>query len=130
MKYLLILIISTLSLQAEYHHIQALQRDLKLKPEISGRILMTELNCSSCHKSDLESKQAPVLDGSEKRLQPSFIAEFLENPQKVKNGTTMPDVLHSLPAAEKKKAAEALAAYLTQDGFATPLKGDKSNGKE
>jgi mono/diheme cytochrome c family protein len=131
MKYLFTFLFLTLSLQAERHHIAGLEKDLKLSPEVSGRILISELNCTSCHKSDIKGKQAPILNGSEKRLQASFIADYLMNPQIVKEGTTMPDVLHRLPADKKKSVSEAIAVYLTANApVSAGIKGNKENGAE
>ncbi len=88
------------------------QIDLKT----SGRLLVTELNCTACHSSnnkELQPKQGPILTGAGNRLQNSWIKQFLSNPQKTKPGTTMPDLLSHLSADEKKKSIEALAAFLS-----------------
>jgi mono/diheme cytochrome c family protein len=81
-----------------------------------GRLLVTELNCTSCHSSsdkELLPKQGPNLTGAGNRLRNRWIKQFLDNPQETKPGTTMPDLLSNLPAEEKKKSIEALAAFLS-----------------
>ncbi|GAB4159844.1 MAG: hypothetical protein Tsb009_37160 [Planctomycetaceae bacterium] len=88
----------------------------------SGRLLLGELNCTSCHqadnelKSQLAMKQAPILDGIGSRVSVSFLRKFLANPHAVKPGTTMPQMFNGLSADEKKSQVEALVHFLASTG--------------
>jgi len=116
MKYALITLFFVLSTQAQ-HYSSTNNEKLKLSPESAGNILLGEMNCISCHESDKENiltKEAPVLDNLNTRLKLDYISAYLKNPQKVKPGTSMPDVLHSLSDKEKALAAKALTNYLTK----------------
>src|SRR5262245_58684913 len=81
---------------------------------VGGQLLLGELNCISCHAVDksLDSyvvkKQAPVLDSVGSRVRPNYLLKFLADPQTVKPGTTMPNVLAGLPEAERKEKVEAI----------------------
>lgn len=111
-----------LSLKAE-HYSSSNDPELKLSPELAGNILLGEMNCVSCHesnKSSISTKQAPILDDLVSRLKQSYIIKYLKNPQKVKPGTSMPDVLHALPEDKKEESAIALGVYLTKDWAKTP----------
>ena len=83
---------------------------------VGGRLLLSELSCTACHTTDdaeLRAKGGPRLDAVGSRLQAAWVRRFLESPQTAKPGTTMPDVLHGLPAAERTRAVEALTAFLS-----------------
>ena len=94
----------------------------KLDAEHGGQLLLGELNCTSCHKptaaaaAALQRKQAPILDGVGTRVRPSWIRQFLADPQAVKPGTTMPNLLADLPAAERKAKIESLVHFLASTG--------------
>jgi len=87
-----------------------------------GQLLLGELNCTSCHAADksLETyvvkKQAPVLDTVGSRVRPNYLLKFLADPQTIKPGTTMPNVLAGLPEAERKEKAEAIVHFLATTG--------------
>lgn len=87
-----------------------------------GRLLISELNCRSCHPGDragsgpVTDKQAPVLDAVGDRVRPEWIAAYLAEPHRIKPGTTMPDVLHGLPAEEKSATIAALTHFLASTG--------------
>ena len=107
----LILIFLSISLQAQTTFVPALKPELKLKPTIAGNILLGELNCTSCHESqnaDILNKHAPILDNISKRIKQSYIIDYLVSPQKTKAGTSMPDVLHKLPAEKQKVVTKAI----------------------
>lgn len=90
-----------------------------------GKLLLGELGCVACHQADgasakqITKKQAPILDGVGSRVRLSFIRSLLANPQQAKPGTTMPDVLASLPENERNAAVEALTNFLATTG--TPM---------
>jgi cytochrome c2 len=83
-----------------------------------GELLMGEMNCVACHSASpkvaarLASRRAPRLAGDGVGVAPRWIREFLDNPQKVKPGTLMPDMLHGLPPGEKSEVVEALTHFL------------------
>src|SRR5262245_25032204 len=65
-----------------------------------GQLLLSELNCISCHKADatLVPKQAPVLDFVTTRTRIDYLRKFLRDPQSIKPGTTMPGLFAGDPA--------------------------------
>lgn len=80
-----------------------------------GRLLLTELSCTACHTTsnrELGPKGGPILSAVGSRVQATWIEAFLADPQHVKPGTTMPDVLHHLAPEEKQKIITSLVAYL------------------
>ena len=87
-----------------------------LSPELRGLMLVEELNCVACHKSEgtlaARSKKAPRLAEIGARLRPAYVERFIRDPHGTKPGTTMPDMMASLPAAERDTAAKELTHYL------------------
>ena len=98
----------------------------------AGRVLLTELNCVSCHKvpggdgQQLKAKPAPVLSQIGGRVQRGWLANYLASPHKVKPGTTMPNVLAGLTAEQQKAETEALLHLLASTGQAPEAMGDTS----
>ena len=87
----------------------------KLDPALKGRVLIEELNCVACHQADAvaaSSRKSPRLSGVGGRLNPEYLQAFIENPQAVKPGTPMPDLLGQLADGERKQAAESIGHYL------------------
>ncbi len=90
-----------------------------------GRLLLGELNCTSCHKAEkgveahLMRKQAPILDHVGARVRPEFLRAFLNAPRTTKPGTTMPEPFVGWPAKEKEDAIEALVHLLASTGNLT-----------
>ena len=88
----------------------------------AGQLLLGELNCTSCHQADpalataVQKKQAPVLDSVCSRVKPQYLLKFLNDPQTVKPGTTMPSVLAGIPEAERAPIVEALVHFLATTG--------------
>ncbi|MEZ5944729.1 MAG: c-type cytochrome [Planctomycetaceae bacterium] len=81
----------------------------------AGRLLLSELNCTACHKTDdplLQPKGGPNLAGAGNRLQQEWMLRFILYPQDTKPGTTMPGILDQLYPEQRLGAAIALAAYL------------------
>ena len=87
-----------------------------------GQLLLGELNCTSCHAADksldsyIVKKQAPVLDSVGNRVRPNYLLKFLADPQTIKPGTTMPNVLAGLPEGERKEKVEAIVHFLATTG--------------
>ncbi|MDG1894746.1 MAG: hypothetical protein P8J37_07550, partial [Fuerstiella sp.] len=83
-------------------------RDTQLPAATAGRLLISELNCQSCHRSGLSSalpqRQAPILTNVASRVTPGFLKQFIANPQHLKPGTAMPAVLSGENAAVQAEA--------------------------
>jgi fibro-slime domain-containing protein len=84
-----------------------------------GLLLLGELNCTSCHKTDdaatlaqISNKQAPLLGDVGARVSPEWIAKFLSDPQAIKAGSTMPHLLAGLKPEERDAAVERLTHFL------------------
>jgi mono/diheme cytochrome c family protein len=91
-------------------------------PVQGGRLLLGELNCVSCHRTDpgqaahLSARQAPNLDGVGNRVKRAYLRRFLAAPHALKPGTTMPDVLAALPDRERAGKVEELVHFLASTG--------------
>jgi mono/diheme cytochrome c family protein len=118
----------------DYAIVPAFERfagDDKLSAVSGGLLLLGELNCTSCHKptaaaeAALKRKTAPVLSDIGSRAQPEWIRRFIVDPQRVKPGTTMPDVLSALPDSERKATAESLVHFLASTGNILARNPDK-----
>ena len=106
------------------------------KPSVSsGAILYSELGCANCHDkvTNIPRRIGPTLQNLPKRVERNWVRKFLLEPHKASEGTTMPDVLGSLPDAQRQKAAEDLLAWLstlqTKQNFSKPRHGNAGNGK-
>jgi mono/diheme cytochrome c family protein len=90
-----------------------------------GRLLLGELNCTSCHPGDasplapVARKQAPILDGVGSRIRVEHIRAYLADPHRVKKGTTMPDLMAGLPKDEAEADVDALVHFLAGTGTVT-----------
>ncbi len=87
-----------------------------------GRVLLDELNCTSCHKATgpnaglIKAKQAPILDKIGERAQLAALEKFLGGPHARKPGTTMPDVFNAQTEDERKANITALLHFLSKTG--------------
>ncbi len=81
----------------------------------SGRLLIGELRCASCHEGMDASnmKAAPDLSNAGARLTTDYIEKFIADPAAVHHGTTMPNVLASETPEKRAEIAGDIAAYLT-----------------
>jgi cytochrome c2 len=103
--------------------IGGLARLRQLSPEFSGAVLISELGCAACHpttRAELAAKPGPDLSAVGARAHGAHLRAFIANPGATKPGTTMPDVLGHLPAAEREATAEAIAHYLATLGGPAP----------
>ena len=104
-------------------------------PSEGGRLLLGELNCTSCHAADdtlknfVDKKQAPNLEEAGKRLQAEWMAEFLSDPHGVKPGTTMPDLFANWNPADKASTIQALVSFLASNGTLIEAAGDSGAAK-
>lgn len=80
-----------------------------------GELLISELGCVACHNDERDWKSGPRLGGIAERIQREYFINFVLNPEKVKPGTTMPNLLSELPEEERLGAASAMADYLWGD---------------
>ncbi len=91
-------------------------RHAEIDAVTAGRLLITELSCAACHRTDdalLSPKRGPILDGTGSQIKAEWIRSFLLSPTKTKPGTTMPDVLAGLTVEEQASAADAITAFLS-----------------
>lgn len=90
-------------------------RDERLSPVDAGQLLISELNCQSCHGpisgQVLQPRQAPILTKIGDRSNADHIRRFISNPQSVKPGTAMPGLA---TLATDPSTTDALTAFLTQ----------------
>lgn len=88
----------------------------ELDAELKGLVLIEELNCVACHRSEAplagRSKKAPRLAAAGSRVNPDYLESFIRDPHGTKPGTTMPDVLTRLDAEGKSQAAKSLTHFL------------------
>lgn len=76
-------------------------------PAETGKALVTEYNCASCHPIGNEGRPfGPRLDGVTRRYSSDELRLWLLNPNKVKPGTVMPDFNLS------DREIEAIMSYL------------------
>ncbi len=108
----------------------------KLDPVTGGRLLLGELNCTSCHtvtgdsKNVISIKQAPILDEIGGRVRVDWLRDFIGKPHATKPGTTMPDVITSLPEADRAASVEALVHFLASTGGVVDAHPDKNSAKK
>lgn len=115
--------------------------DAKSDAAAGGRMLLTELSCTACHKADfrgdvgLTPKAGPILDGVTKRVKADWLVSYIANPHVLKPGTTMPHLFAGASEAEAKKNAEAIVHYLASLGGAdgptqaSPKPGSAARGQ-
>ncbi len=90
-------------------------RSEQLNSVDAGRLLISELNCQSCHGDFtvqvVGARQAPILTQIGERTNAEYLKKYIHDPQAMKPGTAMPSI-----ASVKADAtvAEAIAAFLTQ----------------
>lgn len=106
-----------------------------LDPVTGGRLLLGELNCTSCHaasgefKNLISNKQAPILDEIGSRVRVDWLRDFISKPHATKPGTTMPDLIAGLPEADRAATVEALVHFLASTGATTDAHPDKAGAK-
>lgn len=92
-----------------------------LHPRIQGLVLIDRFGCVNCHRNDMDGltaaamaprKKGPILTSATSRIDPSYITRFIANPDHVKPGTTMPDVMSRLSAEHRREASVSITHYL------------------
>jgi mono/diheme cytochrome c family protein len=106
----------------------------------AGMVLINELNCIACHATNdkqsnrFETRSAPVLFTTHNSSSGSWLKRWLNEPNNLKPGTIMPDLLHGLDQQDKAHAINALCHYLVS--LAPPLEnqeviiGELNKGKK
>ena len=88
----------------------------QLDAGLKGEVLIEELNCVACHAGEasvaMGSKKAPRLGDVGSRVNPSYLEQWIGDPERMKPGTTMPDVLGNLGVEEKKRVAQSITHFL------------------
>jgi cytochrome c2 len=91
-------------------------RSEQIDAVLGGKLLITELNCTACHQTpdkDMTPKKGPRLNSAGVRLTPDWMHRYLDAPQHVKPGSTMPDMLEQFSGPEKSHVIDALVAFLS-----------------
>lgn len=91
------------------------QRDVS--PELKGLTLLRNKNCIACHKAQpnqlpFATLNAPDLEWSAKRINPSYLAQYILAPHLTKPGSHMPNLLQTFTAEKRQEVATAIAAFL------------------
>jgi len=115
-------------------------RDTPAQHIAAGEVLINELNCVACHQVGKEnahrfrSHPGPTLFTTHNPASVGWLRHWLLGPQKLKPGTTMPDLLHGLDKNAKDKAVEALRHYLMTispvTGPEAAMIGNRTKGKK
>jgi mono/diheme cytochrome c family protein len=100
----------------------------------TGRVLLSQLQCSACHAPSTEQsawiRGASALDLREigKRVNPDWLQRFIAAPAEVAPQTSMPDMLHGIPADERANVADALTHFLISQSVSAyrPLQPDRA----
>jgi mono/diheme cytochrome c family protein len=90
---------------------------------LRGALLISELSCTACHRSDRDlwkAKRGPDLSLVGSRITHDHLRRFVAEPSRIEPGTTMPDLLGHLPASERDSTALALAHFLATLGPRSP----------
>ncbi|MBN8625826.1 MAG: c-type cytochrome [Planctomycetes bacterium] len=101
-----------------FHAAKAAESKTGAGVDEGGRLLLGEMNCTSCHAIGaglgdwVSVKKAPLLTTVGDRVRAEWIAAYLDNPQRMKPGTTMPDLFADLERNDKRTRIEALTHFL------------------
>ncbi len=101
----------------------------------AGRVLLSELSCTTCHQGHIEAKGGPVLDQVGGRIHPDYLEKFIAAPHTTKPGTSMPDLMSHMNEKERTDAAGAISDYLLKNSAITfslqPIEPERvENGRE
>ncbi|MCP4770433.1 MAG: hypothetical protein GY879_03375 [Planctomycetes bacterium] len=83
--------------------------------------------CLTCHQAPegpldfLRPLPAPPLDHLGSRATPAWVSDWLLDPQKMRPGTRMPNMLSGFPEAERRQVADDLTAFLLTNESNQPL---------
>ncbi len=98
-----------------------------LDPTQTGDVLLNEMRCAACHKSDeaheQQMKAAPDLSDVGARVSPEFLQRMIASPAEAHPGSTMPDLLHAQSPEQRAQIAEAISHFLIAQS-SQPFKRD------
>jgi mono/diheme cytochrome c family protein len=83
--------------------------------------------CLQCHQAPQGSQAflrpltAPPLDHLGSRALPSWVSQWLMDPQKIRPGTRMPNMLRGFPQDQRQQIADDLTAYLLTKDSNPPM---------
>lgn len=106
----------------------------ELTPEMRGRVLLGQLNCTACHtdtqqRSVVDTVAAPNLRWSARHLNPQHLARFIAQPHQVKPGSHMPQMMSQTAPAARQEVAALIVDYLTSlDGSLYPEPSEQTDG--
>ena len=91
---------------------ERLAADPGTTPEQRGRVLLSELGCVNCHATDAIAtrRAAPDFNHIARITNPAWVHDFLVSNHE--SDSVMPDPLHGLPDAERRRIATELVFYL------------------
>lgn len=87
----------------------------EIDEKAAGELLATELSCLACHASangSLVAKRGPQLNGVGNRIKHDWMARFIADPQAVKPGTTMPQLLSDQSDTARREIIRKITAFL------------------
>lgn len=138
-SFLLLFVSTGLAARAESNHpiVPGFERYYSKSEKLAegGQLLLSELNCISCHLPSDQEKQvllqnkAPRLEGIGGRMQIEYLRKFIADPQSVKPGSIMPKLFKE---GEQEKV-DAIVAYLmtrSLRGIAQAGGGNKDHGRD
>ncbi len=92
-----------------------------------GRMLVATHRCTACHETDAAgmpelAMRGPSLVGAGARLEPAFVAAWIDDPHALRPAARMPQVLPADPVARATDVAD-LTAFLAGLGATEPSSG-------
>ncbi|MBT3583383.1 MAG: c-type cytochrome, partial [Halobacteriovoraceae bacterium] len=114
--------------KSKQHTFEAASSSVDWKPgeKAGAKALFKSLDCASCHTTGFNSEDptAPNLYYAKKRLRASWIKKWLSDPQKIMEGTAMPNFWEDgestdevIFGGDKEKQIDALTKYLLEIGY-------------
>ncbi|QEG38240.1 c-type cytochrome [Roseimaritima ulvae] len=92
-----------------------------LSDELQGLVWLDAFNCHACHQRGslptvAAPQHAPRLAWGSGKIDPQYIERFIADPQAVKPGTQMPDLMASLDEDSRRTTARQITHYLVSLG--------------
>ncbi|MCG8651709.1 MAG: c-type cytochrome, partial [Pirellulales bacterium] len=87
----------------------------QVEQRVAGLALLRQFRCARCHAEPanaITAAPAPDLHSVAGRADPGYLRRFIADPQQVKPGTHMPDVMGKLDRNARQQAATAITDYL------------------
>lgn len=103
----------------------------EITTETAGRLLLSELSCTACHRSggadkSLAAKGGPSLVGLGDRIDRGWVERFLRDPAALHPTSTMPNLVAAIDAGDRERVVAALGAFL--GSLRKPLPQIKGSG--